>query len=416
MKKHIFFVAALLLHINLYTQWIDCTRDSLGYVPLNDLGINFYLGEQGGLYPGGINSMPSGHLNAGKKLSKQVLPLNSVGSIDLENGKVVFVALGSSVGGYTFDSFIETYQSSELINPCMVLANGNYGSRGVDDMLDTIGTYWDFVMNKLLDTFSVTPQQVQIIWLKNISRTDTILDFPFHPQSVSNHFIELQAILKIKFPNLKQVYLTSNHYGGYTSPTNKNFKRLGEPASYYNGFAIKWTIAEQLAGNPLLKYKGPGAKSAWMAWGPYVWADGINPRADGLQWLCSDFDSTGYHLSEEGKTKEATILFNYLISSQTSKEWFKNSAKWNACNPMRTSETINTESGNLFQIYDHTICLNTTLKIVSCHAFTSEGRHLSFSWENEQCITLDAPANTLFILQCVLEDGSVKTYKGLFLQ
>lgn len=415
MPRHILFVTAFLLQLNLDAQWIDCTRDSLGYVPINDLGINFYLGEQGGLYPGGLNTMPSAHLNAGKKIGKQIYPINSAGSIDLENGKVVFVGLGSSIAGYTFDSFIQTYQSSELVNPCMILANGNYGGRGVDDMLDTSGTYWDFVMSKLLDSFSVTPQQVQIIWLKNISRTDTILDFPYHPQSISNHFIALQAILKNKFPNLKQVYLSANHYGGYTALTNKNFKRLGEPASYYNGFAIKWTIAEQLAGNPLLKYKGAGAVAAWMAWGPYVWSDGINPRIDGLQWFCSDFDSTGYHLSEAGKEKEASLLFNYLISSQTSKDWFKNSAKWTACSPMRTGETGNTEIVNLFHTYAHTICLNTTLKIVKWRAFTIDGKPLNFSLENEQCITLDAPANTLFILQCILEDGTVQSHKGLLL-
>jgi hypothetical protein len=40
---------------------------------------------------------------------------------------------------------------------------------------------------------------------------------------------------------------------------------------------VKWLIADQIAGNPELNYdpaKGR-VRAAWLAWGPYIWADGV---------------------------------------------------------------------------------------------------------------------------------------------
>ena len=44
-------------------------RESTGLVPLPDLGAGSYKGEEGGLYPGGVNSVPKAHLEAGLRLS-----------------------------------------------------------------------------------------------------------------------------------------------------------------------------------------------------------------------------------------------------------------------------------------------------------------------------------------------------------
>ena len=47
-------------------------RESVGTIPLTDLGNGSYKGEQGGLYPGGENVVPAEHLKAGLKLAGMV--------------------------------------------------------------------------------------------------------------------------------------------------------------------------------------------------------------------------------------------------------------------------------------------------------------------------------------------------------
>jgi hypothetical protein len=69
-----------------------------------------------------------------------------------------------------------------------------------------------------------------------------------------------------------------------------------EPYAYDSGLAVKWLIEAQIrqmqtpdghiddrAGN--LNYH---TVAPWLAWGPYLWADGLNPRSDGLVWKPND--------------------------------------------------------------------------------------------------------------------------------
>lgn len=45
---------------------LNCANDSTGLIPIQDLGVGYYAGTyQGGLYPGGSNVPPNGHLKKG---------------------------------------------------------------------------------------------------------------------------------------------------------------------------------------------------------------------------------------------------------------------------------------------------------------------------------------------------------------
>ena len=70
-------------------------RDSVGLIPLTDLGTANDLGEQGGLYPGGVNTPPTAHRNAGVKIAKSVAPLDKDGQ-KANDGKIVLLCIGFS--------------------------------------------------------------------------------------------------------------------------------------------------------------------------------------------------------------------------------------------------------------------------------------------------------------------------------
>lgn len=70
--------------------------------------------------------------------------------------------------------------------------------------------------------------------------------------------------------------------------------------------------------------KGP-VKAPWVACGPYMWANGLTPRSDGLTWVCSDFQSDGTHPSiPQGQMKVGSMLLNFFSSDPTTISWFVN--------------------------------------------------------------------------------------------
>jgi hypothetical protein len=124
-------------------------------------------------------------------------------------------------------------------------------------------------------------------------------------------------ITKSKFPNAKLCYLASRIYGGYD-------ETLGhpEPYAYYQGWAVKELIEDQINGDPELTYTGEGAKAPWLSWGSYLWADGVSPRSDGLTWNCSaDFEDDGRHPSTLGEQKVASLVLNELLNDETAIPW-----------------------------------------------------------------------------------------------
>lgn len=131
---------------------------------------------------------------------------------------------------------------------------------------------------------------------------------------------ETLQVMHDKFPNLRVTYLSSRTYAGYaTSPLNP------EPHAYESGFAVKWVIADQLAGKPGMNYDA--AKGAvrvpWVEWGPYVWADGVKGNKAGLIYLKEDYgDADGTHPSPSGRMKVATRLMEFMKGDETSKGWF----------------------------------------------------------------------------------------------
>jgi hypothetical protein len=147
----------------------------------------------------------------------------------------------------------------------------------------------------------------------------TATRFPDYAVALEDEMLRTAQILEERFPNTRLLYLSSRIYGGYAvTPLNP------EPYAYEGGLAVKWLIEKQLAGDPELNYdpaRGP-VKAPWLAWGPYLWADGIKPRSDGLTYLRDDRAEDGTRPSPAGSRKVARQLLDFFKTDSTGRVWF----------------------------------------------------------------------------------------------
>ena len=118
-------------------------------------------------------------------------------------------------------------------------------------------------------------------------------------------------ILRTKFPQLKLVYVSSRTYGGYSESDLSP-----EPIAYESAFAVKWLIEERI-NNP-----SPDKSIPWVSWGPYLWANGLTPRTDGLIWERSNFEPDGVHTSPQGTLKVARMLLEFFQKDTAANLWF----------------------------------------------------------------------------------------------
>lgn len=284
--------------------------------PLIDFGAGTYRGFQGGLYPGGSNARPATHNTAGLSIAQSIQPLNNAGSIDVANGKIVWMSIGMSNTTQETQVFIPMAQSFVNINPKLVLIDGAVGGNDINAINNSGAGYWATVMNRLNNS-SLTAAQVQVIWFKQAEAGPTDTAFATYPDALKVKYRSVMQILKTKFPNLKLCYLSDRIYAGYaTSSLNP------EPFAWYTGWCVKRLIADQISGDASLAYSGTSPVSAWLSWGPSLWAKGDSVRSDGLFWLPSDYATDGTHPSTSGRQKVAQLLFQFFSTDETTKPWF----------------------------------------------------------------------------------------------
>ena len=291
-------------------------RESTGLVPLNELGKGTYKGSEGGLYPGGGNTPPGPHLKAGLKLAKAIAPLNGAGEPSPE-GKIVLLSLGMSNTTQEFRVFKKLADADPEKNPRLVIVDGAQGGQSAEVTADPGVRFWR-VIDQRLEAAGVTRKQVQVAWMKQAIQRPS-RPFPEEVKVLQGHLLTNVQILADRFPNLKIAYLSSRIYAGYAeTPLNP------ESHSYESGFAVKWLVADQMAGKPELNYdpnKGE-VHSPWLAWGPYLWADGTKARSDGLVYLREDLAQDGTHPSRSGREKVAKQLLSFLRADPTARPWF----------------------------------------------------------------------------------------------
>ncbi|MEO7866610.1 MAG: T9SS type A sorting domain-containing protein [Candidatus Eisenbacteria bacterium] len=325
-------LAGALLCLSTAAHASDCTGTSTGRVPLNDLGSGMYLGVQGGLYLGGLNSRPSSHEAAGIAIAQSLVPLDTLGLPDPVNGRVVLVSIGMSNATLEFRRFVLKSDSDISRLPSTRAIDCAVGGQAANVIDDPTVAYWDSVATRLRGHGSA-PLQAQVVWIKEADAGPSG-GFAASSESLAVHLASIMNIIKLKLPNVKLAYFTSRIYAGYATTTLNP-----EPYAYESGFAVRRVIERQLAGDPALNHDpnvGP-VRAPWLSWGPYLWADGLTPRSDGLTWTCSEFQTDGTHPATAAQLKIADSLLVFFQRDVTTAPWYRGGGTV-AVGPARTGQ------------------------------------------------------------------------------
>ena len=361
-------------------------------LPLMDMtSSQNYLGFEGGLYENSSDTPPSDHDSAGKSAANAIRALDQNGNAS-SSGAIVFLGIGMSNATLEFSAFVNATASDPNLNPSLAVLDGAYGSVTAcpwtveNDPTTTAAcpeytsgvpskNQYDRVRDTVLATATgapsapagcggppatpcLTEKQVQVLWIKNANPSPALHSpgpglvgytslQPFTDNCASEAatieacYYEKQLgetirAAKGRYPNLRQVFISTRIYAGYASvPLNP------EPYAYEYGFSAKWLIQAQInqmrpSGTPDpvagdLNYNS--VMAAWTAWGPYLWAYGTTPRSDQLIWcngqsgspcnLEDDFQSDGTHPSPDvGVPKVVKLMMTFFSTSPYTPGWF----------------------------------------------------------------------------------------------
>ncbi|MBI4538721.1 MAG: hypothetical protein HY704_04320 [Gemmatimonadetes bacterium] len=315
----------------------DAGRDTIR-LPLVDMGGRTYLGFTGGLYPGADNALAAPHHEAGLERARRIRPLNVKGDPD-PNGKYVLVSIGMSNTTQEFCSgssappcaawsFTGRASADPQVNrTALVIVNGASGGQAASEWTSPMQPNYDRIRAERLAPLGLSERQVQIAWVK-VANAGPRTSLPVQDADAYRLVTQMGQIaraLKIRYPNVKQVFLSSRIYAGYATTTLNP-----EPYAYESGFAVKWLVQAQIdqmasggqARDPRAGDLNYDSVAPWIAWGAYLWGNGLEPRSDGLVWERADLASDGTHPSQSGQAKVGTLLLQFFKTSPYTRCWF----------------------------------------------------------------------------------------------
>ncbi|MEP7324809.1 MAG: carboxypeptidase-like regulatory domain-containing protein [Gemmatimonadota bacterium] len=318
------------------TGSIDLSTVS-GRVPLNDMGSRTYFGFTGGLFANGSNTPPAAHASAGAARARAVQRLNLSGNPS-PSGKIVLMSVGFSstsqvwcgVVSFPCNSWTFTGQAgadNAVNHSAIAIVNGAKGGQESVDWDSPSDSNYDRIRDSVLTPQGFSEEQVQVIWLET-ANGQPMVSLPAAQADAIILVTQLGDILralKTRYPHLQMVFMASRLYAGYAlTPLNP------EPYAYENGYAVKWVIQaqiDQMANGGTIVDARAGdlnytSAASWASWGPYLWADGLNPRSDGLTWAVGEFESDGTHPDTGGETKVGTRLLNFFKTDPRTSCWF----------------------------------------------------------------------------------------------
>ncbi|OYW18727.1 MAG: hypothetical protein B7Z55_10090 [Planctomycetales bacterium 12-60-4] len=293
-------------------------RETTGLKPLSEMQADDkYQGEDGGLYGAGRNTPPAEHQRAAEIELSRIQPLNAAGKPDA-NGKIVFISISMSNATQEFSLFKRIADADPAKSRQLTIVDCAQGGQAMAEWVSPTARPWQ-VANERLANSGVSPAQVQVAWVKLANKGPTG-DLAAHGRKLQRDTEAVLRNAKAKFPNLRIAYLSSRIYGGYAAG-NLN----PEPYAYESAFAVRWLIQEQIKGTASYNWDAEhgSVQMPLLLWGPYLWADGVTPRAsDKLVYTRSDLGGDGTHPSDSGREKVARQLLNFVKTDPLAKSWF----------------------------------------------------------------------------------------------
>lgn len=289
-------------------------------IPLIDMGSKTYLGYNGYLYPN-LSNQPLGQYATDlHNFCISIVPLDSLGSPDSLNGRIGFISIGASTCAIMMNALTAKTEGNPLTNPKLLMATCTSGAESINEIMDPKNRFWNTVTKKLQER-NLKAKQVEVAYLETEDSVSTN-GFPERPLRTKTEYQKAMRTFKTKFPNIKLVYLLGRPTT-FLAGSKVKMPNL-EPCPYYNGWACKWVIEDQINGVSGTAYKGTKPVSPLVTWGWYEWTDGSAvPRSDGFTWQKED-TGDGLHANEAGADTLSTYFQNFLLTDPNASIWYAN--------------------------------------------------------------------------------------------
>lgn len=287
MKQKLYWMISSLVVFSLAVVYgSDCFRTSVGLIPLID---------GPGLYSSGLNTAPPAHIARGQAIASALRTLP----------RVALMSVGMSNTNQYFEAFRRNEETTTDKASNLRIINGATGKQASSSWANPNDDVYGFADEKIVAS-GATPLDVRVLWV--LSTNGANGGFPYWRERVKNDTREALYAIVDKYPNVQLIFISSMIYGGYNTPQGGLHP---EPYSHEHGIVMKELITEHLKGTLL--------PDRWIAWGPYMWTDGVKPRSDGLIWLCGDFVNDGCHPSLQGAYKVGGILSSFFRTDPVAK-------------------------------------------------------------------------------------------------